>query len=299
LDIGYQIRVELLDGRIIESAFEEVQRIGADDHLSFSLEERETFDEETGDYISIEKAIVELHSTISNLRQDPKRLYWNVDRTYKLSDIADTLGLRDPIVRTKLLENKTCYVTDYPNPSKVMLFDGFSANRDEAEFSAEVFDVIANDHKFLDTMFINVVQESLSEGAFRYYEKISELISLTGNMFESPAGKLGSNFKNITNPDDEVFGYFYATEQKTSRIKITPDMIGDIFADENSWVFNKVGSLVWNTKNGKIRPLCLLQKTGQDEAPNIFGECPTYLDKACCDCLVLENSTTSRPEFFD
>jgi len=301
LDIGYQIRVELLDGRMIESAFEEVQRVGGDDKLIFSVRQRERFDEETGKYIPEEKAIIELQSTISNLQQNPKRLRWHVARTYKFADIPETLELRDPTVRSKFIKNKTCYVTDFPSSSNIFLFDGFNANRDETKYSSEVFNIITNDYKFLDTMLISVVQEGLSEGAFTYYERISELISITGNMFESPVAKIRSNFINILNPEEEVFGYFYATEQKTSRIKITTDMVGDIIPDENNWVFNtKVGAYDWENVNGKARHPCNTSPNSDVSLiPRIFGECPTSLEEACCDCLVIENSTTKRPAFFD
>lgn len=271
IEVGesYKLRVELFDGRVVESEFEELQGVGANDTAEFSVQNRQFFSEDRGDFVTQQKAIVDLNSTISNIQQSPARYRWFVQRTFKLTDSPDAYLLRDPENRAELLTPKTCYVTDDVSFTNLVLFDGFTSGSDAIEFEAELFDGLLNDYRFTDTMFFAIVQEGLSEGAFNYFDQISELLGRTGSMFESPAGKVVSNFVNVDNPDDEVFGYFYATDQKKTRLRITPDMLGE----------------------NVPQPLCPAP-TGEGWRP---GQCP-FLD--CCDCSALPASSLIRPEFF-
>lgn len=291
---SYKIRVELLDGRVIESEYEEVQRVGAMDKLHFSLQERQYYDEQLNMSLTSEKVILDLESKISNPRQNPKRLRWFLERTYKFRDNPEATNVRHPLVPTRFLKNKSCYVTEFPNPSNYILFDGYNTNQENTEISAEIYNGVTNDHRFLDTMYMTVIQEALSEGAFNYFDKISKAVSLTGNMFESPPGKIKSNFVNINNPDDEVFGYFYTTEQKKTRIKVTPDMIGDIIPDGRPYTLVTASdrTIVYRL-SGFVQPFCLLIQVEQNDI--IEGECQI---SECCDCLIIPNSTTTRPDYF-
>jgi len=283
---SYQIRVTLLDGRIIESDFEEIQRAGAIDKLDFSVEERDIFTENLG-LVSRERAIVNLSSSISNLQDQPKRLRWYLERTYKLLDSPEYYLLRDPKNNTVFLKNKTCFVSDIPALDNVVLFDGLETNQDKAEFNYELFNGTISDYRFLDTMYFTVVQEAMSERSFEYFSKTSELLSLTGSMFEPKGGKIRSNLVNTTDPEDEIFGFFYATEQIKTRLKITPDFIGEVRA---------VGPIGFNYGEGRVIPLCpgVRNLTDENWRP---GMCPSGFNE-CCDCLFLPNSTLTRPDFF-
>ena len=43
---------------------------------------------------------------------------------------------------------------------------------------------------------------------------------------EPTPGKIRGNISNIADPDDEVFGYFYVTEQKLVQRYVDPDEVG-------------------------------------------------------------------------
>jgi len=115
-------------------------------------------------------------------------------------------------------------------------------------------------------LYLNVFQQSLSEGAFQYWDQIDKLLERNGNMFESPVGEIISNFENVVTPNEDVFGYFYATEIDTFHVA--------------------VDSLFTNSP-GVYCPPPLPPPPG--------GGCAVEI---CCDCLQAPISTTTRPEYW-
>jgi len=103
----------------------------------------------------------------------------------------------------------------------------------------------------------------LSQGAFEYLEQIKTITDLSGNFFEDPPGKIIGNFQNINDPDEEVFGYFYATQTDTVRSFVS-------------------------TTDYEARPEC--PGTGAVNDPSI--------SRKCFDCLLEINSTTTKPDYW-
>ena len=60
-----------------------------------------------------------------------------------------------------------------------------------------------------------VYQESLSDKAYQYWEKVNQLITVEPEFLRDLPGKLPTNFSNINDPEDDVFGYFYCTYRDT------------------------------------------------------------------------------------
>lgn len=267
-DDAYKIKVTLFDGRVIESSFEELQIPNAVDEIEFSLQDREIYDANLDRFDIRRKAILNLTSEISNIQQDPKRLRWSVQRHYKLRDSPDAYFIRERN-SGEFIQPKTCFVTDDVSLTRFPLFDGFQSDRDQLSFESEIFDGTANDFRFSDTMYFSIVQEALSRDAFKYFTSISELINRSGSMFEPPAGQVNSNLVNVNDPDQDVFGFFYASNQIRSRILILPEMLGETVP----------------------APLCPFPP-GEGWRP---GQCP-FTD--CCDCLSIPNSSTTKPDYW-
>lgn len=263
----YKLRVQLFDGRTVESDFQAIQSSDANDELSLSVQTREFFNDELGEFITREKVILDLQSEISNIQSDPKRYRWSVERSYRLTDSPEAYSLRDPDDRQLFLMPKVCYVTDNVALTNSVLFDANDSDQDVFTFEDEIFDGPINDYRYSDTMYLEVVQEALSEGAFTYFDQISKVLGRTGSMFEPPAGQITSNFTNINDAEDDIFGFFYVTQQKRTRVLVTPDMVGS------------------------PAPLCPVPP-GEGWRP---GQCP-FLD--CCDCLGLPKSSLKRPDFW-
>lgn len=219
--LSYKINLELFDGRIIESKFEVLKSIDANNEVSLSIKEKPIVNIVEDEVFNRERIIIDLRSEFNNRSDNPQRYRWFVNVTQKIKDIPDFYGVRGKA-------QKTCYTTSTFPVGDQVLFNGFeSDNSGQVLFETEVFDGRVNDVRYLDTAYFNIIQESLTEGAFNYYNSIDKTLELSGSMFDPAAGKIRSNLINISNPVEEVFGYFYASEQVQTNVRVTPDALGN------------------------------------------------------------------------
>ena len=73
------------------------------------------------------------------------------------------------------------------------------------------------DFSFNGRHFFNVTQYSMNENAYDYWHKVDQLISKSGSIFDTPPSVVVGNVKNMTNPNESVFGYFEASGSKLTR----------------------------------------------------------------------------------
>lgn len=130
--------------------------------------------------------------------------------------------------------------------------------------------VIPPDVRAKEGLYFELTQYSLSPGAFEYWNGINLLNKRKGTMFDGPVGQVSSNISNITNKDEFVFGYFFATDQRSIRKKLDPT-----FAPEFDF-------------------MCPPKRT---------QFCVTHLKECicqpCCNCLLEPNSTTTKPVWWE
>ncbi len=252
---SYKIDVSTFDGRSYESEWEpllevpKVKEVNAD----FIQQEIRIDDSERKleDFLRFS-----VDTDLSVAGQDNRSaMKWTVFRTYKITDVPTAFNG----------ESKVCYVTENPDVSSIITFNG-SDIRDASLSNFRVLDARV-DHKFAEGAYIQVVQESLSPGAYEYWSQVSDILSRDGNMFESPAGKIKSNFNNISDPSDEAFGYFYVTQHDTMRLYVPSELAGN---------------------PGNLCP--------PDLPPPPGGGCPLAI---CCNCLDEDGSTTVKPSFWE
>ncbi len=85
-------------------------------------------------------------------------------------------------------------------------------------------------------------------------------------MFESPAGKIQSNFANIDDPEDEVFGFFFVSDTAAIHLSIDSTVVGSM---------------------GRFCP--------PNVPPPPGGGCPVLI---CYDCLTSDGASTVRPSLW-
>ena len=120
---------------------------------------------------------------------------------------------------------KTCYVFQEFDIPNLVLFEAkkLDSNLSEILIPLSEFKI---DYYFAEGYYLNLFQESLSEEAFSFWQNVQTLTVRTGNQFEVPVGKAGTNFFS-NNSSDQIFGYFYCTSEVLSQIYISPEAAGN------------------------------------------------------------------------
>ena len=255
IDFGrsYKIRIGTFDGREFESAFEPLAPVPEINNLKLEKIEKEIiFPDQTTrlDTFIRYKVDTDLIPTNSN---EKSRLRWELQNVYRVTDVA----IFDD-------EPKTCYLSsDLDVPSIKILNGSIQASNSIEDFV--LYDELISPN-FAEGLYFTAIQESLSESAFEYWERVKAVVDREGDIFADPPGKVKSNFVNINDPDDEAFGYFYVTQQDTARVFVSPEFAGN--------PSNRCPSM------------------------NMFNPDGSCADLLCCDCLTDPTSTTIKPDFW-
>ncbi len=251
VEIGrkYQLRVSTFDGRVFESALEEIMQLPEKGEMELDLSSITVLDDR-GDLEEIPVIQFYINAPV-NLKDSEQnaRLLWTPEYTFQITDNG----------------SRVCYVTRNLDFDNILLLDGTIL---ETDFATRIpLSNIPLNFELNEGYYYSVYQKSLTKGAFDYWNQTKQIIERTGNLFEAPAGRVTTNFKNIADENDNVFGYFTAYAQDTIRIYVPP---GE-FTEEG---------------NRRCPP---------SVPPPPGGGCPVPI---CCDCASAAGSSIFRPSFW-
>ncbi|MEM8523020.1 MAG: DUF4249 family protein [Bacteroidota bacterium] len=207
----YKIRVSMFDGRVYESALEEILPTPETGQLktertSVVVLNENNEPEEIPRLQFLIDAPVELKGKERNAR-----LQWIPKRTYEITDSALIFDFVP----------KTCYITQQLDFDNIHVLDGTQIEETAMDFPLSKVPI---NFEFAQGYYYTVYQRSLTKGAFDHWQQTKQVVERTGNLFEPPAGRIESNFENVEDPNDiSVFGYFAAFEQDTLRLYISPE----------------------------------------------------------------------------
>lgn len=253
IEVGksYKINFSTFDGRSFESRFEPLVGVPEIDTITFEPISKELVfaDGTTTEQDSALRFYVNTPLAPAN-SEERVSLLWNLRETFIVSQPRS------------FTDAKVCYVTENLEVTRVKVFDGVNTT------ASRIDQLAIHDHDFnarlAEGNYFELIQYGLSPGAFEYWEQISQVLERDGNMFETPAGRISTNFFNTVDSTEQVFGYFYATSSDTARVFVAPAVAGN--------------------------PRGLCPPLGMSDNP-----CPEPL---CCDCLNAPISTVVRPSFW-
>lgn len=140
-------------------------------------------------------------------------LRWRVRHVYQRSDLQ--CGSLDVIT--------TCYYeSNRPTDNQtVPLLDGSDlAAGSVVEFAITEDNVAAE--IFGEITYYTILQESLPQSAFQYWEKVNTLLSQTGSIFDAPPGQVRGNIFKVGEPEALVLGTFYPASEEVVYVKTIP-----------------------------------------------------------------------------
>ena len=254
-DKSYKIKVETFEDLVFESALESIIPSPTPTKLTAHRIKKEGRNA-IGDVILRDDFIgfvidtpLEVSPNAGNVK-----LLWEIEATHQLTDFPAPRSCTATVIDE---QSKICYVTTSPVANFIPL-DGtrLSVNR----ISDTISDAVIRSPQFAEGYYLTVQQQAVTAEVFEYWSQVNVVNTRTGSMFEAPVGQVKTNIKNLTNPAEEVFGYFYATEEKVIRAYVPPELA------ENP------------------KPAC----------PDIIGE-RSQQSSNCCNCLTIDGATAEKP----
>lgn len=183
-------------------------------------------------------------------------LKWQFSGVYQFTEPYKFITLLSPAV-------KTCYFYEVLNPAEVVIFNGAEVTEDFLP-DYKMFDT-PMDYRFREGYYVTVYQQSMSAGAMHYWEQVHDLIDRSAAIYDPPPGRVRGNMHRVEDENEEVMGYFYASQQTFSRLFISPS-------------------------DADVRRFCVDEIT-MDNWRDV--------DSLCFDCLRRPYSTVIKPEFWE
>ncbi|MEM8896849.1 MAG: DUF4249 domain-containing protein [Bacteroidota bacterium] len=158
---------------------------------------------------------------------------------------------------------RTCFVYDgFTQPKEVVTFDGSNKKKGLIEglwVGRKPFDSTFNQRNIF-----SIYQHAFSSNSYEYWRDVSEVQEQSGRVFDTPPAAVRGNIVNLDDPNEIVLGHFQAINVDTIRYDI--------------WKQDLAPAVV--------PPYCF---------PRWFDPCTYY--PPCLNCILIPNSTYTRPSF--
>ena len=215
---SYQLEVLLPNGKRYLSGWESMLQTPSIDSLNYSIVQREV-PTQIGTLTLEDFLAFEVSGSFS-APNDTRRsmLYWEIDQSFRLTEAPTNPAYVNNAPRV-------CYLSYRLISDNVRVLDGREAG--QGYFTRYPIQETRLDYRFAEGYYLTVLQHRLSEGAFTYLNQVSQLLASRGTLFDSPPGSISTNMSSPTNPDELVYGYFYATSPDTLRLYLSPEELNN------------------------------------------------------------------------
>ena len=213
----FYVQVTTDDGRIFQSDSEQLLPVPKIDSLRFEIVE--TLEIGPLGELTPENQVgffIDTDAVMPNT-SEPLQLRWTFEELYELTDTPPSFLNRLP---------KTCYIFQGLGAVEEIIVDpravGSTDLRDWMIFERDIIFTYAEANTFI------AMQHSLTPTAFDYFDAVRTVINRSGSAFDAPAGVVPTNFFNLEDREEEVFGFFYATEIDTARVFVPTSAVGPV-----------------------------------------------------------------------
>lgn len=161
-----------------------------------------------------------------------------------------------------------CFIPGRNDPQLISLINGPRFNGARLDnFKVNQKRLLPDNFEFRGRHYFLVNQQSITEGAFDYWDNLNRVTNQTGSIFDAPPAGVPGNIYNVNDPSETVLGYFELTNTDSLRTYITE---GEIFKE---YQFTTL--------------VC----------PSTFRFNNQFY-RECCNCELIEGATLNRPSWF-
>lgn len=263
---SYYVRIRVGDGSVYESVPETMPELSARDTLKYILQEIE---EVSNQGTNTSRSVISIFADTEI--QDPRAdlfIKWNIEEVYSFQQAFL------PVHNFPFYERKTCYIREELEQQRVLLYDGSQLRATSINDQRVVDRTIDDD--FRGVHYFNYIQQSLTAGAYNFWEGLDRNVNRVGSIFDQPPGALSTNLFNVNDPEEKVLGYFEVMAADTARLRITNAIVDRFF------------------------PTPCFSPPEVDATRFMCFRCIERLfEPACLDCLLIPRSNLDRPVYFD
>ena len=183
---------------------------------------------------------------------------WDADAVFIFNEI---IKIYDPFAT-----QHQCFITSYFNGQNLQLYDfnDLQAGGSIEKYIGKKYIDNAFDHRIC----FNLYQLTISEEAYRYWQKVAQTLAANGTIFDAPPGPIRGNLLQDGDPSKPALGFFEVAGADIRREFLQSGALGLEFSYLNNY--------------------CEYD----------WSRWPPVNHKECDNCLILPNSTLEIPEYW-
>ncbi|MEM1123467.1 MAG: DUF4249 domain-containing protein [Bacteroidota bacterium] len=208
----YQLEVQV-NGKTYQSQPEEIRPIVSAESLDFSVNNVERINE-AGNFVNTTEVEVFVN-TFFPPSTNGSFLRWTTFGIYEYAEIGSQGNLNPQI----------CYVTEDIDFDNVSVASSAEVQGDFLQQQPVITRVV--DFRFTARYCFKVIQQSITENAYNFWSAVGAEFERSGDIFETPPGKIRGNVFNVADEREEVLGYFSAAAVDTISILIEGRAVGN------------------------------------------------------------------------
>jgi len=118
---------------------------------------------------------------------------------------------------------RNCWVNESSAARSLLILSDKNINGNKTTiFTAFIQD---DSIRFTDKYLVRIELHTLNREAFQYFSLLKNQLSINGDIFDPPPATLRGNMINMTNPDENVLGYFRVSSVSIDSMFLTRDML--------------------------------------------------------------------------
>jgi hypothetical protein len=210
----YQLAIETRDGKKYESSPSLMHPVPDIDSIYYGVDQ--VFSEQTGGF---RKGIT---FYIDTKNEEPGSYYrWSYEEWWKFSvpDPAIFRYFNDSTIVPLQKINRTCYA--HTSSDIIDIENTVSGHIGDFIMKPVLFVASDESDRLMIQYCLGVKQMSLSSEEYEFWHLMTEINEAGGDIFDKQPFQVFSNIRNITDPDDQVIGYFQVSGVKQKRIYVT------------------------------------------------------------------------------
>ncbi|MFC2116590.1 DUF4249 domain-containing protein [Bacteroidota bacterium] len=278
---AYKLYVYTQDGEEYQSDYDSLLACPPVDSLYYEIEKHESEDTNVT-YLGG----IQFYVDVKGKAGDSRNFLWKLEETYEY---------RAAYLIQYFWDTDSVYEFDPPSDSLARCYKSGSISE---IYTASSRHLVANELNRYPLSFVSgkfpqlrfkyglmVTQYSLSDEAFLYWENMRTLTYETGGMYEKQPASADGNIYNVNDPEEQVLGFFYASQERQKWIVLKRPFLMYIL-DFTCWL--EIAVL------DDLNEECFLVSVDLDGLGPPYG----YGDQACFDCRLLDDGILEPPFYW-
>lgn len=171
---------------------------------------------------------VELYTTFDDPMEAQNFMFWNTMGTFIMYTNPELYVIKNPPAQPIPAPKECCARCFFEEQKAESQFRIYSDQNTNGNETTQLAAYLPDDGgRFDEKYLVRLEQYSLSREAFQFYKLLNEQIEIDGDIFDPPPAAITTNIVNVTNPDQQVIGYFHASDVFRDSIYIEESIIED------------------------------------------------------------------------